>query len=263
MPNGEQLDRLLAVRATAHRIGAPSLTSVAELEAWIEDRSMALVSGRSAVPSASEAIVGRAIEGSWWGDPEGSLIYGLLTAIESTTPPIADLVLVDGKRTLVSSRLLPIVQALAADAERRRRVIAGLKAPARRVLDLLGDERAIRAEDTSLSAAEFRKARGALESGLLARSTSVHTESGHHASLLEGSGSGSDSGEGAAPAGGEAALRSLLESALWSAVVASRREMEKWFRFVEPDAVRRRAAIDELGARPVDGPGGVWLTLLG
>ncbi len=264
MPDPDAIESLLALRAKAHRIGAAPLTSAGDLVAWIDERSIALVSGRSALPNAAEAIAGRAIEGSWWGDPDGSLIYRLLTALElgESRPAVDDLVLVDGKRTLVSHRLVPAVCAVAANPERRRRVRDGLRTPARQLLDLLTDDRAVRAEDTGLTSAEFRKARGALESGLLARSTSVHTESGHHASVLEAFGLDEIASAGAAAASGEAALRALFEGALRSAVVASRREMDRWFRFVEPEAARRSGAIDGLGTRQLEADGGPWLTLL-
>ncbi len=232
------------------------MSSAGELAAWIEDRGLVLVSGRSAIPSAVEAIVGRSVEGSWWADADGSLTYQLLTDLEEKHPSISDLTLAEGKRTLIGAALMPVAQAVAGEVGRRERVVTTLRPAARHLLDVLADGRAVRSENAGLSSPEFRKARGALEAGLLARSTSVHTESGHHAAVVALFG-----GDGATATGsGDLALGTLLEAALRSAVVAARSEVERWFRYVEPDKQRRLTAIDNLDARQLDGPGGIWLT---
>jgi len=251
-----QLERLIAVRATACRSGAAPMSSMTELVDWINDRRIVLVSGKSAIPNAAEAIAGRAIEGSWWGDPQGSLIFRLLSELEEEAPHYLDVPLVEGKHTLVSPRLAPVVSALASDPERRRRVVDTLKAPARELFEVLADGRTVRSDDGGHGGKVARSTRTALESGLLARSTSVHTVSGHHAAVLEGY--GQHPPEGAPPAG---RLRELLETGLRSAVVAEKGGVEKWFRFVEPDRLRRSCAVSELGADEIHAAGRVWLTL--
>jgi hypothetical protein len=249
-----QLERLLAVRAKAHRIEAPPLTSVTELEAWIDGRGLVLVSGKSAIGNAAEAIAGRPIDGSWWGDPLGPLIYRLLNELEDEAPQYLDVVLAEGKRTLVSPLLVPVVRAVAGDRERRHRVEETLKEPARKLLEVLAAGRVVRSDDPEHAAKSARSARIALEAGLLAHSTSVHTAAGHHASLLE-------SYAELPPTAAQHGLRELTRAALSGAVVADMREVEKWFRFVEPDRQRRVAAITQLDAREIQGGGRVWLTL--
>jgi hypothetical protein len=232
------------------------MSSLNELIAWIDDRHIALVSGTSALPNAAEAIVGRRIEGSWWGDPLGSLIFRLLSELEDDAPQYLDVALVEGKRTLVSPPLTPSVLAVASDPDRRHRVAATLKQPARRLLEVLADGRTARSGDPALVGSVGRNARTALEAGLLARSTSVHTASGHHASLVETFGEPSLGRD--QPAGD---LGALVQAALEAAVVAERGEVERWFRFVEPDRERRALATDGLGAREIRTGGRVWLTL--
>lgn len=250
-----QLEQLFALRETAHRRGAPAMSSVSELAGWIDERRIALVSGRSALPNAAEAIAGRPIVGSWWGDPDGSLIFRLLTELEDDAPEYLDVALVDGKRTLVPPQLAPVVLRVASDADRRHRVAAGLKEPARRLLEHLAGGRTVRTDEPAHAGKVGRSARAALEAGLLASSTSVHTSSGHHASLLETYGEPS-LGE---PQPGD--LAALMGAALEAAVVAERKEVEKWFRYVEPDRARRTATTDELGASEIRTDGRIWLTL--
>jgi hypothetical protein len=232
------------------------MTSVSELERWIDGRDIALVSGRSAIGNAAEAIAGRPIDGSWWGDPLGSVIFRLLNELEDGDGQYLDIVLAEGKRTLVSQRIAPVVLAVASDPERRRRVAGTLKEPAQRLLEVLADGGVVRSDDPGSAGTGGRNARTALEAALLARSTSVHTVSGHHASVLESYGLSSPS----APEVRDG-LRELLEVALRAAVVAERAEAEKWFRFVEPDPLRRAAAVAALGASEIHAAGREWLTL--
>jgi len=227
---------------------------MSELEAWIDGRDLTLVSAKSAIGNAAEAIAGRPIEGSWWADPLGSLIFRLLNELEDDAPQYLDLVLAEGKRTLVSPRLAPVVLAVASDPERRRRVIDTLKEPARRLLEVVESGRTVRSDDPGEAGKVSRSVRMSLEAGLLARSTSVHTMSGHHASLLERYPDN--------PAGnGQHGLRELTKAALRAAVVANKSEVEKWFRFVEPDRERRAAAVTELGAPEILADGRAWLAL--
>jgi hypothetical protein len=246
----------MAVRTSACRRGADPMTSMTELVDWIDGRQMALVSGKSALPNAAEAIAGRPIEGSWWADPQGSLIFRLLSELEDDAPHYLDVALLEGKRTLVSPRLATLVSVVASDPERRLRVADTLKEPARKLLEVLADGRTVRSDDPGHGGKLARSARTALEAGLLARSTSVHTVSGHHASSLEGY--GQHPPEQAPPGGG---LRRLLDTALRAAVVAEKAEVEKWFRFVEPDRLLRSSAVTELGAHEIHVGGRIWLTL--
>jgi hypothetical protein len=255
-----ELGRLLSVRTTAHRLdaGAP-MTSVGQLQEWLGVRGMALVSGKSAVPNAAEAIAGCQIEGSWWGHPEGSRIYRILNELEDGESGIDELALVEGKRTLLEGRLMPIVLAVACDRDRRRRVIEGLRDPARKLFSAITAGSVVRSDDPGSRGNVWRSARVALESGLLARSTSEHTAAGHHVSLLQEYG-------GKAPvtavpaAATTSGLAELFASALGSAVVARRTEVEKWFRLVEPDPQLRSDALSRIACRTIAVDGRAWLT---
>jgi hypothetical protein len=227
-----------------------------ELTRWIDERGVVLVSGKSALPNAAEAIAGRAIQGSWWGDPEGSLIYRLLNELEDGATDYLDIVLVEGKRTLIAPHLTPIVHTVASDPDRRRRATDALREPARQLLAVLADGRTVRSDDPVHGGKGERTTRTALEAALLARSTSVHTMSGHHASVLEAYGV-QRAGRKRATGG----LQELLGAALMSAVVAEQGEVEKWFRFIEPDPATRSAAIASLGAHQIRAEGRLWLTL--
>lgn len=253
----KELEHLLGARTRSHRLIGLPMSSLGELEDWLAGLGVALVSGRGALPNAAEAIAGGPIEGSWWGHAEGSRIYRLLGELEEGASGYEELALVEGKRTLLAASLVPAAAALAADPGRRRRVVEGLKAPARRLLEALESKRVVRSDDHGAAGKEARSARRALEAGLLARSRSVHTESGRHVSLLE------PYGDEAPPGGAKetaAALSELLAAGLSACVVAERREIEGWFRFVEPDAGRRSDALDHLAPRTLAVDGRIWMT---
>jgi hypothetical protein len=260
---GADLAGLFAARTKAHRLDATApMSSVGELEEWLDDRGIVLVGGRSALPNAVEAIAGGPIDGSWWGHPEGSRIYRLLNELEEGSAGFIELALAEAKRTVIAPRLVPTVRALAGDPGRRARVLDNLKAPARKLYEALGDGGVVRSDDAELRSElggnGLRAARMALESGLLARSTSLHTASGHHASVLESYGDRSTAEDGTED-WASAGLTQLLAVALGAAVVADRREVEKWFRFVEPDRERLAVAISQLDARSIDDAGHLWL----
>ena len=167
-----------------------------------------------------------------------------------------DVALVEGKRTLISASLAPVVHAIASDPERRHRVAEALTEPARRLLGLVEDGRTVRSDDSGQPGKVGRKARTELEAALLARSTSVHTLAGHHVSLLEAYGNEPEPGTPMTHG-----LRALFEVSLRAAVVAERTEALKWFRFVEPDRERRAAALSDLRPSELKSAGHIWLTL--
>jgi hypothetical protein len=259
-PEGE-LELLFNLRMKAHRIGEPPMGSSTELAQWLAERELARVSGRSALPSAAEAIAGRTIAGSWWGEPEGSLIFRLLTELEDAPSAPSDVALLEGKRTLVSPRLAPTVLAVTRDRGRRQRVIAQLTEPARRLLEVLAAGKVVRSDEPELGGKDLRAARVALEAGLLATSTSVHTASGRHVSLIEYAGDEPTSADSGGPAVAAVPLDELFRAALRAAVVAEEREVERWFRFVEPDESLRAAAVARLEARRIVAGGKTWLSL--
>jgi hypothetical protein len=259
--SGAELESLFGIRMAAHHIGEPPMSSAEELGTWLTERELARVSGRTALPCVTEAIAGRTISGSWWGEPEGSLIFRLLTELEDNPNGYLDVALVEGKRTLISPRLAPVALAVTHDRDRRRRVVARLKAPARRLLDVLVAGEVVRSDDPRFGHTDFRAARVALEAGLLARSTSVHTPSGRHVSVLEYSGDGMTATDSGGTVLGAGWLDELLRAALAASVVAEQREVARWFRLVEPDDSLRSAAIGRMRARRIVAGGKTWLSV--
>lgn len=94
-----------------------------EALSFVRQHGVVLVSARGEVPTLTHAIAGAAIKGSWWGHPQGKHIFAVLQAV-SGAPEVLPCRLVDGKLTLVHSRLWPALAAAAPllDAARLARV---------------------------------------------------------------------------------------------------------------------------------------------
>ncbi len=228
------------------------MQSLEDLEEWLTEQGITLVSGRSAVPSAAEAIAGETIAGSWWSHRQGGAIYRLLTELEERTQWL-DVALVEGKHTLVApAARLPLAR-LAADEERRARVVAGLPPPARRLWDVVSSGEEVRSDDPRFAGKSWRPARQALEAGLLVRSRSEHQDAGHHVATV------TTFGEQPEP-GSDKALGSVLGQCLHSAVVAETREVLRWLRYVEPLKSLIETAISDLAVRALNVDGRTWLT---
>lgn len=87
--------------------------------AFVREHGVVLVSAKGPVPTLTHAIAGETITGSWWGHPQGKRIFAVLQAV-SGDPDIVVCRLVDGKLTLVHSRLWPALAAAAATIEPAR-----------------------------------------------------------------------------------------------------------------------------------------------
>jgi hypothetical protein len=86
--------------------------TAAEALAFVEEHGVVLVSAKGSAPCLAEAIVGRAIQGSWWALPEGKRIYAILAAV-AESEQVVICRLVNGKLTLVHRRLWPSLARLA------------------------------------------------------------------------------------------------------------------------------------------------------
>lgn len=80
--------------------------------AFISEHGVVLVSARGAIPCLTQAIVGEPIKGSWWGHPQGKLIFSLLEAVTESGQVLVCR-LVDGKLTMVHRRLWPALASIA------------------------------------------------------------------------------------------------------------------------------------------------------
>jgi hypothetical protein len=80
--------------------------------AFVREHGVVLVSAKGAAPTLADAIAGEPIKGSWWGHPQGKRIFALLEQV-SADPDVLVCRLVDGKLTLVHSRLWPALAAAA------------------------------------------------------------------------------------------------------------------------------------------------------
>jgi antitoxin (DNA-binding transcriptional repressor) of toxin-antitoxin stability system len=132
-------------------------------------------------PSATACIAGAIVRGSWWGHPQGKLIYETLTRM---TDDVAWAKLVLGKETLVHRRLW---SALVATAEARQAwQLRGLPNDARQLLQRVRKGRPVTVEARGAGASrKLAAVANDLERRLLARSYTEHTPAGHHARFLE------------------------------------------------------------------------------
>jgi hypothetical protein len=116
------------------------------------------------------------VHGSWWGHPQGGLIYSIATALEDS-PEVLGAKLVRGKVTFVHRVLWPQLARVVLDPEWRRAAGSKLAAPARQLLAEVEREGTLRLEGRAPARLELEK-RG------LVLAASEHTDSGRHAIVL-------------------------------------------------------------------------------
>ena len=110
------------------------------------------------------------VRGSWWGHPQGSLIYSIATALEES-PEVLGAKLVRGKVTFVHSALWPKLLRVVLDPEWRRGAERALPTAARQLLAEVEREGTLRLQGRAPARLELEK-RG------LVLATSEHTASG-------------------------------------------------------------------------------------
>ena len=91
---------------------SPTCTTPAEALDFVREHGVVLVSAKGKAPRLTEAITGEPIKGSWWGHPQGRLIFALLGAVTASDDILACR-LIDGKVTLVHRRLWPALASIA------------------------------------------------------------------------------------------------------------------------------------------------------
>jgi len=80
--------------------------------AFVQEHGVVLASAKGPAPRLTEAIVGEAIEGSWWAHPRSHHIFAILEAVTASDQVLVCR-LIDGKVTLVHRRLWPALVRLA------------------------------------------------------------------------------------------------------------------------------------------------------
>jgi hypothetical protein len=86
--------------------------------AFVRRHGIVLEGARGPVPTLAEAVVGRPIDGNWWGHAKGHHIFGLTRAVRAS-PDVVTCRLINGKVTYVHRRLWPSVVRLARRFARR------------------------------------------------------------------------------------------------------------------------------------------------
>ncbi len=162
---------------------------------WMRTVKLAtLTPNGKGVPSLVSAVAQTPVRGSWWGLPEGTLIYTLAEELEHSGE-VLTLKLVGGKVTFVHCALWPALLRALADPARQKQARAALPKPAlalhdavvergRLRLDLLGEPDAPKAT-RALKGKPLKAAQEALEAAMLVVSRSEHTELGKHATALQ------------------------------------------------------------------------------
>ena len=147
----------------------------AQARAWIRKVGIATVSSHiKGVPCLVEAITGERIKGSWWGHPEGKLIFRLGEALDEAAG-VASLKLLDGKATLIDSALWPALLAVVLDPHWRAARAKTLTPAARTLWSKVEAAQARTGPPAALKA---------LEESLLVHCASEHTDKGRHEKRL-------------------------------------------------------------------------------
>jgi hypothetical protein len=116
------------------------------------------------------------VRGSWWGHPQGGLIFSIASALEDS-PEVLGAKLAFGKVAFVHRDLWPQLVRVVLDPKWKRDAAKGLNAPARQLLTEVERKGKLRLDGRA-------PARLALEKRALVLSTSEHTETGRHAVVL-------------------------------------------------------------------------------
>lgn len=254
-----RLRELLMLRARLFRL-EPSrpLRTVRQAAAFVKERRMVMVSGRSSLPLITEAIVGCHIRGSWMGDPEVYRIYRITRRL--TGRDLLGVPLILGKETLMDSSLGPAIARIASDNDRRGQVLRQLTPLGRQLLEWVEETGRVRMDRWGPPTHQARPARLFLERHLLVTSRDVHTERGYHTSIVMPWRAGAIATRFAVAARRmmfENAQDVLLLAAIRSAVIAPEREVRRWFAF---GAGRIDALVAQGELQRLTVGGRAWLT---
>ncbi len=200
--------------------------------AFVRERGVVMITGRSSLPVLSEAIAGRPVRGSWMAAPEVHRIYDIMQGLRRYD--LVEVPLILGKAVLVNPALGPAVERIARDRGRRLRARGRLPPLARHLLEAVEAQGSVRMDSWGIRAARSRPARTQLERELLVAATGIHTEGGYHTVILRPWRSGRVAarfGRASRRLGYDEAADALLLAAVRSAVAAPEREARRWFPF--------------------------------
>ena len=219
------LAQLQVRRAREHRLESSApLRDVDEVVRFVETVGVVMASGKSSLPTLTEAIVGHTINGSWMVGPEGQTIYDLWTEADRTGLRSAPLV--QGKRVYLRGDLAPALAAIAADPARLARAVDGLKPVERRLYDAVRDSGEVRVDEwtqiSGLTTSQVRTARTRLAALFLVTSEELHTDRGYHTVILTPAKHAKPTRRFAA------ATREVLLAAIRACVLADAKEVRKW-----------------------------------
>jgi hypothetical protein len=161
-------------RRQSGRIASMVRTAEEALELVRSERVVALTPAPG-VRSLVGEIAGN-VRGSWWGHPQGGVIYSIATALEDS-PEVLSGKLVRGKIAFVHRALWPAIVRVVLDPGWRRAAEKGLSTPARQLLGEVERKGTLRLDGRAPARLELEKR------GLLL-GTSEHTPSGKHAVVL-------------------------------------------------------------------------------
>lgn len=225
---GGDIARLEARRAIEHRLTGKPMRDARQVNAFLRDRRVVMWTGKAAMPSLSNAIAGRELKGSWMANPEVHLIYRLAGKLDDG---VLGAPLILGKRTLLDPSLAPALYGLAADPDAIARRRSKLTPAAAELLGLVHAAGEVRMDELPGETKQLRKARVELEAAFLLYTYDIHTDSGAHTSIAL---PWSDSPAAAScrqdqPQSFDTAAVDLVAACLRSAVLATEREIRKWF----------------------------------
>jgi hypothetical protein len=156
------------------------LRSAQEALAMLRGRGVVTLVPAGHAPSLVQEICGGPVRGSWWAHPQNHLIHAIASALEDS-PLVLALKLLDGKLTFVHRGLWPALFRFATDRQRRNASIAALRPPESRLLAEVERRGELHFGGRAPPVASVK---AALERRWLCISTSEHTASGRHATVL-------------------------------------------------------------------------------
>lgn len=137
------------------------------------------------LPSLVSLITGESVGGSWWGHPQGNLIYNTMNAL-AEDPDILMVKFLNKKVTFVARKNWePLLVIATSEGDWQLKKVSK---STRRLLDTIEKKGHLRVDDPSLKqvpSTEISLGGKILEERLLAFSGSIHTDSGKHIRVFQ------------------------------------------------------------------------------